>query len=79
MIVCPHEGCGYAVGWTHRNGDDNLYLDPPEGDFFEVSNSIHEGAAYRWDDSQTGIRHMRVLGCPKCFRMFINKDQVYKE
>lgn len=77
MLACPHEGCGYAIGWTHHSSEHNYYLDPPEGNFFEVLGNGREGAACRWDGRQGGISHMLVLGCPKCFRMFVSKDEVY--
>ncbi|MGL5013241.1 MAG: hypothetical protein ACRC6V_03000 [Bacteroidales bacterium] len=79
MIVCPHDGCDYATGWTHRGSELNRLLNPPEGDFFELRSSVgHHGiTAYRWDDNLTGVNIMRVLGCPKCLRTFITSGQVY--
>ena len=75
MITCAHKDCGYQVGWTHYGSDENKYLEPPEGDFYNIRAEFKTVTAERYHGDNN---EMRLLGCPKCCRTFItNKKEDY--
>ena len=72
MITCKHKDCGYQCGWTHRGGEDNKLIEPPEGDFYEVKAFITEVNASRFHGDNN---EMKLLGCPKCHRLFMSPTE----
>lgn len=75
MIVCAHTDCGYSVGHTHRGGDNNKYIERPEGDFYVIKSNFTAGKAFRFHGDNN---EMTVFACPKCRRLFIANGEVYE-
>ena len=74
MIKCAHTDCGYSAGWTHKGGEDNKMIDPPEGDFYEITAEFTKVGATRFHGNNN---ELKLLGCPKCYRTFITKGEAY--
>ena len=73
MIECAHKDCGYITGWTHKGGNNQLVA-PPEGDFYEITAEFTTVSATRFHGVDN---EMKLLGCPKCHRIFITKGDTY--
>ena len=73
MITCAHSDCGYQVGWTHRGSDDNVRIEPPEGEFFDIVADMFttvKATRFHGDENER-----KVLGCPKCNRIFMSPEK----
>jgi hypothetical protein len=75
MITCAHTDCDYSVGWTHRGGENNTRIDPPEGDFYVMKAEFTDVTGVRFHDPND--TEVQLLGCPKCFRTFISTGDKY--
>jgi hypothetical protein len=75
MITCAHTDCNYTCGWTHKGGDKNKAIEPPEGDFYEIKAEFKAVVATRMDEE--GSSEMKLYGCPKCHRTFIAKGESF--
>ena len=75
MIKCEHVDCGYEAGWTHKEGDNNKFIDPPEGGFYTIMTRSATATAERHRGAN---RSMELLGCPKCRRIFMSDGERYR-
>ena len=76
MIKCEHKDCDYETGWTHQDGDENVFVDPEEGDFYQII-ADHTPIFARRHRGENGS--IKLLGCPKCRRVFLSKGQQYED
>lgn len=61
-MKCPH--CEYIYGWDDEAGDFGKDITPKEGRFYASQVKL-ERESYDRDE-------VRLYGCPKCFKTFID-------
>ena len=76
MIKCEHNDCDYEAGWTHQDDEENVFVDPEEGGFYEIIADFAAVLARRHGRSPAAVK---LIGCPKCRRVFLSKGEQYED